>query len=141
MLLAAYYAGYSFTRGGVGNIHCIGHNLGGMYDVPHGLAMPVIMPYVLEWYGESAHKPLPELADAVGASELGMDRSQKANAFIKAIKDLNNRLDLPDKFDCIEDKDIELIAERALMECNPTYPVPKIMDMENCMAVLKQLQA
>jgi alcohol dehydrogenase len=31
MLLAAYYGGYSFTRGGVGNIHCIGHNLGGMY--------------------------------------------------------------------------------------------------------------
>ncbi len=141
MLLAAYYGGFSFTRGGVGNIHCIGHNLGGMYNVPHGLAMPVIMPYVLEWYGEAAHKPLAELADAVGVSSPGMDRAQKAKAFIEAIKDLNKRLELPDKFDCIEDKDIPLIAERALMECNPTYPVPKVMTKADCMAVIKQLKA
>ncbi len=141
MLLAAYYGGYSFTRGGVGNIHCIGHNLGGLYNVPHGLAMPVIMPYVLEWYGQVVHKPLAELAEVAGVSGPGMSRTQKAEAFIQAIKDLNKRIGIPDKFDCIKDEDIPLIAERALMECNPTYPVPKIMDKENCMAVIKKLQA
>jgi alcohol dehydrogenase class IV len=141
MLLAAYYGGYSFTRGGVGNIHCIGHNLGGMYGVPHGLAMSVIMPYVLEWYGEAVHSSLAELADVTGVSQPGMSRSRKAGAFIEAIKDLNRRLNIPDKFDCIEDKDIPIIAERALMECNPTYPVPRIMSREDCMAVIKLLKA
>jgi alcohol dehydrogenase class IV len=141
MLQAAYYGGYTFTRGGVGNIHCIGHNLGGMYNVPHGLAMPVIMPYVLEWYGEAVHKSLAELADVAGVSKPGMSRAQSAKAFIEAIKDLNRRLNIPDKFDCIKDKDIPVIAERALMECNPTYPVPKIMNKEDCMAVIRSLQA
>jgi alcohol dehydrogenase class IV len=141
MLLAAYYGGYTFTRGGVGNVHCIGHNLGGMYGVPHGLAMPVIMPYVLEWYGETVHKPLAELADVAGVSKPGMSQSQKAKAFIEAIKDLNKRMNIPNKFDCILDKDIPIIAERALMECNPTYPVPKIMSKEDCMAVIKSLKA
>ncbi len=141
MLKAAYYGGYSFTRGGVGNIHCIGHNLGGMYNVPHGLAMPVIMPYVLEWYGEKAHKRLAELADAVGVSRPGMDQARKAKAFIEAIRQLNKRLGLPEKFDCIEDKDIPVMAERALRECNPTYPVPKIMNKDDCMAIIKALKA
>ena len=141
MLLAAYYGGYTFTRGGVGNIHCIGHNLGGMYGVPHGLAMTVIMPYVLEWYGEAAHKRLAELADVAGVSKPGMSRTQKAKAFIEAIKDLNRKLNIPNKLDGIKDEDIPTIAERALIECNPTYPVPKIMSKEDCMAVIKSLKA
>lgn len=141
MLLAAYYGGYSFTRGGVGYVHGIGHNLGGMYGVPHGLAMSVIMPYVLEWYGEVTHKPLAELADVAGISKPGMSQSQKAKAFIEAIRALNNKMNIPGKFDCIKDKDIPIIAERALLECNPTYPVPKIMNKEDCMAVIRSLQA
>lgn len=141
MLLAAYYGGFTFTRGGVGNVHCIGHNLGGMYGVPHGLAMPVIMPYVLEWYGEAAHKRLAELADVAGVSKPGMSVPQKAKAFIEAVKDLNKRLNIPNKFDCIKEKDIPIIAKRALMECNPTYPVPKIMSQEDCMSVIRSMMA
>lgn len=141
MLLASYYAGYSFTRGGVGYVHGIGHNLGGMYGVPHGLAMSVIMPYVLEWYGEAAHKPLAELAEVVGVSKPGMSQAEKARVFIEAVKALNSRLNIPNKFDCIKDEDIPTIAERALLECNPTYPVPKIMGKEDCMAVIKALKA
>ncbi len=141
MLLASYYAGYSFTRGGVGYVHGIGHNLGGMYGVPHGLAMSVIMPYILEWYGEAAHKPLAELAEAAGVTTFGMSRSQKARAFIQAVKDLNRRLNIPEKFDCIRDEDIPTLAERALYECNPTYPVPKIMGKEDCMSIIRSLKA
>ena len=141
MLLAAYYAGYTFTRGGVGYVHGIGHNLGGMYGVPHGLAMSVIMPYVLKWYGEAAHKPLAELAEFVGIAKPGMSQAQKAKAFIEAIKDLNRKLNIPEKLDCIKDADIPIIAERALLECNPTYPVPKIMTKEDCMGVIRSLKA
>ena len=141
MLLAAHYAGYAFTRGAVGYVHGIGHNLGGMYGVPHGLAMSVIMPYVLEWYGAAAHRRLAELAEAIGVSKPGMSQAQKAKAFIEAVKALNSRMNIPSTFDCIRDEDIPLIAERALMECNPTYPVPKIMKKEDCMAVIRALKA
>ena len=141
MLLASHYAGYSFTRGGVGYVHGIGHNLGGMYGVPHGLAMSVILPYILQWYGEAAHQPLAELADIAGVSLPGMSKSQKAGSFIEAIKALNSRMNIQNKFDCIKDKDIPTIAERALSECNPTYPVPKIMGKEECMAVIRSLKA
>jgi alcohol dehydrogenase len=70
-----------------------------------------------------------------------MSRSQNAIAFIEAIKALNSRMKIPNKFDCIKDEDIPTIAERALMECNPTYPVPKIMSKEDCMDVIRSLKA
>lgn len=141
MLLASYYAGYSFTRGAVGYVHGIGHNLGGMYGVPHGLAMSVILPYILEWYGDDAHKPLAELAEVIGVARFGMSQAEKASAFIEAVKALNGRLNIPSKFDCIQDQDIPTIAERALYECNPMYPVPKIMCKEDCVAVIRSLKA
>lgn len=141
MLRASYYAGFSFTRGAVGYVHGIGHNLGGMYGVPHGLAMSVIMPYVLEWYGEAAHKPLAELAEVAGVSRFGMSRTQKARAFIEAIRGLNLRMNIPDKFDFIKDEDIPTLAERTLSECNPMYPVPKIMDTKECIAMIRSLKA
>ncbi|HOO45978.1 MAG TPA: iron-containing alcohol dehydrogenase [Deltaproteobacteria bacterium] len=141
MLLASYYAGFSFTRGCVGYVHGIGHKLGAMYGVPHGLAMSVIMPYILDWYGEAAHKPLAELAEVAGVARFGMRQSEKARAFIEAVKALNGRLGIPTKFDCIKDEDIETIAEYALLESHPLYPVPKIMSKEDCMAVIKCLQA
>ena len=70
-----------------------------------------------------------------------MSRSQKARAFIEAVKALNSRMNIPDKFDCIKDEDIPTIAERAMYECNPMYPVPKIMGKEDCMAIIKSLKA
>ena len=70
-----------------------------------------------------------------------MSQSEKAKAFIEALKTLNKNLNIPNKLDCIKDADIPTIAERALIECNPTYPVPKIMTKEDCMSVIRSLKA
>ena len=40
----------------------------------------------------------------------------------------------------IKDEYIELIAQRGLIEGNPLYPVPKIMNLEECKAIIKKLQ-
>ena len=59
MLKASFYAGSAFTRAFVGYVHAIAHNLGGLYNTPHGLANAVILPYVLDWYGPAASKLRP----------------------------------------------------------------------------------
>ena len=141
MLLASYYAGVAFTRAYVGYVHAIAHNLGGMYGIPHGLANAVILPYVLEYFGESAHKRLADLADAAGLDCAGKTDAEKATMFIEAIKTMNRNMNIPDKFEQIKEEDISLIADRALKEGNPLYPVPKIMDKAECMAVIRQLMA
>ena len=138
MLKASYYAGMAFTRAYVGYVHAIAHNLGGHYGIPHGLANAVILPYVLEYYGESAHKRLAKLAVIAGVKTDGTD-AEKATAFIEAIKTLNKNMNIPDGFDMIKEEDIPVIVERALKEGNPLYPVPKIMDKADCEAVIRRL--
>lgn len=140
MLKASYYAGMAFTRAYVGYVHAIAHNLGGFYGVPHGLANAVILPYVLEYYGETAHKRLADLAVVSGVKTDGTD-AEKANAFIEAIKKLNADMNIPNKFDFIKEEDIPTIVKRALKEGNPLYPVPKIMDEADCEAVIRRLMA
>ncbi|MBR3789491.1 MAG: iron-containing alcohol dehydrogenase, partial [Clostridia bacterium] len=140
MLVASFYAGVAFTRAYVGYVHAIAHNLGGMYGIPHGLANAVILPYILEFFGESAHHRLAILADVAGIAADCKTEKEKAKKFIEAIKELNRKMNIPDKFEGIKDEDIELIATRALKEGNPLYPVPKIMNLEECKAIIKSLQ-
>ncbi|MDQ7092739.1 iron-containing alcohol dehydrogenase [Desulfosporosinus sp. PR] len=131
MQQASFLAGLAFTRAYVGYVHAIAHTLGGFYSTPHGLANAVILPYVLEYYGKSAHKPLAELADLVGLSAAGDSLEQKAGKFIAAIKSLNESMRIPDKINCIVESDIPLMVNRALAESNPLYPVPKILAKED----------
>lgn len=139
MLLASYCAGVAFTRAYVGYVHAIAHNLGGLYGIPHGLANAVILPYVLEYFGETAYRPLAKLADIAGITKSGQSEADKALAFIEAVKTLNRKMAIPDKIPQIQEKDIPTLVARALREGNPLYPVPRIMDKADCEAVIRRL--
>ena len=139
MLYASYLAGNAFTRAFVGYVHAIAHNLGGMYNTPHGLANAVILPYVLKWYGKSAHKKLARLADIIGTTNENMSLEEKANSFINEIIRMNKAMNIPDKFDFIKEEDIPTLVKRALKEGNPGYPVPKIMNAKDCEEVIRSL--
>ena len=139
MLKASFYAGNAFTRAFVGYVHAIAHNLGGMYNTPHGLANAVILPYVLEWYGASIYKPLASLSDLIGLSKENMSLEEKAKAYINEIRRMNQAMNIPEKFDFINEKDIPTLVERALKEGNPGYPVPKIMNKKDCEEVIRKL--
>ncbi|MCD7775450.1 MAG: iron-containing alcohol dehydrogenase [Clostridiales bacterium] len=141
MLLASYYAGVAFTRAYVGYVHAIAHNLGGMYGIPHGLANAVILPYVLDYFGESAYKRLAELAEVAGLDCAGKSDEEKAKMFIAEIRRMNKDMNIPEKFEQIKEEDISTIADRALKEGNPLYPVPKIMDKDDCVKIIRELMA
>ena len=127
MLFAAYKAGIAFSKSYVGYIHAVAHSLGGTYGTPHGLANAVIMPYVLEAYGRSAYKKLHEIGIAAGVSAKSDSHEIGAKKFIKAVRDLNKRIGIPDKLTGIKKSDIPQMARNAEAEANPLYPVPKLM--------------
>ena len=139
MLKASFLAGSAFTRAFVGYVHAIAHNLGGMYNTPHGLANAVILPYVLEWYGASVYKPLASLADLVGLTNENMSQEEKAKTYIQEIKRMNKVMNIPEKFDFIKEEDIPTLVKRALKEGNPGYPVPKIMNAKDCEQVIRSI--
>lgn len=136
MQLASYYAGVAFTRAYVGNVHAIAHTLGGFYGVPHGLANAVILPHILDFYGEKAYVKLSELANAVGIKGT---TEAKAKQFIQAVKDMNAYMNIPTTIDGIKEEDIPTMVERAFKEANPLYPVPKIMSKEDFTAMYHEI--
>lgn len=139
MMLAAFKAGFAFTRSSVGNVHAIAHTLGGFYNTPHGLANAVILPIVLEDYGEAAYPKLARLAELAKVKTCGTTE-EKAKAFIAEIRAMNRRMGMPTGFDFIKDEDIPTMVKYALAEANPVYPVPVVYDKERCAAVIRRIR-
>lgn len=131
---AAYCAGVAFTRAYVGYVHAIAHSLGGKYGLPHGLANAIILPYVLDYYGDTIYEPLSKLADIAGID--GANAEEKALNFIATIRKMNEYMGIPkyikakDGSDLIKEEDIPGMVQHALKEANPLYPVPKFMGKE-----------
>lgn len=139
LMEAAYKAGWSFGRTGVGNVHAIAHTLGGLYNTAHGLANAVILPIVLEDYGKAVCKPLARLAELAGIKTDGSDE-EKAKAFIAEIYAMNKRMDMPEGFAFIEEKDIPQMCAYACSEANPTYPVPVIYDKPHFEKLIREIK-
>lgn len=139
LMEAAYKAGWSFGRTGVGNVHAIAHTLGGLYNTAHGLANAVILPIVLEDYGKAVYKPLARLAELAGIKTDGSDE-EKAKAFIAEIYAMNKRMDMPEGFAFIEEKDIPQMCAYACSEANPTYPVPVIYDKPHFEKLIREIK-
>lgn len=126
MLLASYYAGVAINNNFIGYVHAIAHGIGGLYGVTHGKANAIILPYVLEAFGEKSYKKLADLADLVGLA--GNMQEEKAKAFIDSILDLNKKLGIEKNIVELRKEDIPELAKRAVKEGNPTYPVPMIWE-------------
>ena len=138
MLKASFKAGFAFTRAGVGNVHAIAHTLGGLYNTPHGLANAVILPIVLEDYGEVIYPKMAHMAELTGVKTDGTVE-EKAKAFIAEIRAMNQRMNIPTGFTHIQEEDIPQMVKWALKECNPFYPVPVLYDAEHCTEVIHRI--
>lgn len=139
MALASFYGGAAFSRASVGYVHAIAHNMGGLYGVPHGLANAIILPYVLEFYGDTAEIKLAALAVKGGIGKESESSAELSRRFISHIKELNKKMDIPTFIKELRDEDIPLIASRVLDEAHPKYPVPRIMDEEECRELVRKL--
>lgn len=128
MLHAAYKAGIAFSKSYVGYIHAVAHSLGGQYNIPHGLANSVLLPIVLEIYGEKVYKKLYRLALFSNVATENDSVEAGAKKFIAKIKELNKNMNIPEKLDGTKKEDIPIMAKHADKEGNPLYPVPVLMD-------------
>lgn len=138
MQRGAFYAGRAFTRGCVGYVHAIGHTLGGLYGVSHGLAMAVLLPHVMRAYGAAAQKRLAELAQVCGIP--GNTDAQLAEGFLRWMEQTNAAMGIPKGFDMIRDEDIDQMITWAKKEANPLYPVPVVWGREELRRVIESIR-
>ena len=128
MLRAAYLAGGAFSKSYVGYCHAVAHSLGGQYHIPHGLANAVLLPYVLESYGESVYNKCRDLAVAMNLADRDTPEEKATRALIAGIRRMNAAMNIPAKLPGIRVEDIPKLSHYADKEANPLYPVPRLMN-------------
>ncbi len=141
MALASFHAAEAFNITGLGYVHAIAHNLGGLYGVPHGFANAVVLPYILEFSRKEAEGKLARLARVIGIGTKGQADEALSKAFIEKVKTLNKNLNIPTSFKEIQEKDIPLIVKRTLKEGNGVCAVPALMNKTDCEATVRKLMA
>ncbi len=95
MLLGSFYAGIAFTNAGVAAVHALAYPLGGLYDVPHGLANSLLLPYVMAFNKPACAAKYHELARVAGITN-GQDNSSGAEVLIRFVKNLSREIGVPE---------------------------------------------
>lgn len=128
MAVAQYIAGMGFSNVGLGIVHSMAHPLGAFYDTPHGVANALLLPYVMEYNGQSpAAAKYLDIAKAMGVDTTGMSIEQGVQAAIGAVRALSVSIGIPQKLHEIgvKKEDIQALSVAAFHDvCTGGNPRP-----------------
>lgn len=92
LLLASHIAGVGFSHTGLGLVHGIAHPLGGRFDIPHGLALSMVIGDVLRFNRPAREKRLARMAFALGVGDTNASSEVNADAAITAVEEIAERV-------------------------------------------------
>ncbi|MCH1920204.1 L-threonine dehydrogenase [Shewanella sp. A3A] len=125
MAYAQFLAGMAFNNASLGYVHAMAHQLGGFYDLPHGVCNALLLPFVQEYNAQVAAPRLKDVAKALGVDVTAMSDAEGAQAAINTIKALAKDINIPANLTTIGVKaeDIPTLATNALKDaCGLTNP-------------------
>ncbi|ESE40090.1 L-threonine dehydrogenase [Shewanella decolorationis] len=125
MAYAQFLAGMAFNNASLGYVHAMAHQLGGFYDLPHGVCNALLLPHVQEYNAKVVPDRLKDIAKAMGVDVANMTDEQGAAAAIAAIKALSVAVHIPENLTLlgVKAEDIPTLAENALKDaCGFTNP-------------------
>ena len=126
MAYAEFLAGMAFNNASLGYVHAMAHQLGGFYDLPHGVCNAVLLPHVQEFNAKVSAERLKKVASIMGIDVDEMTNEEGAKACIEAIKDLSKSIGIPSGLKELgaKEEDFDILAENALKDaCGLTNPV------------------
>lgn len=124
MLLASHLAGIAFSNADLGSVHTLGEVLAGACNIPHGAAMAIFLPYVMEHSLEAAADKYAVVARLLGAKVGGLSEKEAAKKGIEWIIELERALKLPalSSFDIKPSSFDSLAAACKKHVCDPLNP-------------------
>ncbi|QYJ88926.1 L-threonine dehydrogenase [Shewanella halotolerans] len=125
MAYAQFLAGMAFNNASLGYVHAMAHQLGGFYDLPHGVCNALLLPHVQAYNAQVAAPRLKDVAKAMGVDVSAMTDEQGATAAIDAIKALSVAVKIPENLTKlgVKAEDIPTLADNALKDaCGLTNP-------------------
>ncbi|SON53195.1 L-threonine dehydrogenase [Vibrio tapetis] len=125
MAYAQFMAGMAFNNASLGYVHAMAHQLGGFYDLPHGVCNAILLPHVQRYNAQVCPERLTDVAKAMGVNVDGLSPQQGAQAALDAIGVLSKDVGIPAGLKDLGAKleDISVLADNALKDaCGFTNP-------------------
>ncbi|AZL85000.1 L-threonine dehydrogenase [Aliivibrio salmonicida] len=125
MAYAQFMAGMAFNNASLGYVHAMAHQLGGFYDLPHGVCNAILLPHVQSYNAKVCPERLKDVAKAMGVNVEGMTNEEGAQAALDAIKVLSKDVGIPSGLTALnaKEEDFDTLAENALKDaCGFTNP-------------------
>ena len=128
MGIAQYIAGMGFSNVGLGIVHSMAHQLGAVYDTPHGIANAMLLPTVMRFNGEDSAtaQRFREILMNIGRPDAEHLNDQDViNTFVWMISELSKAVGITTtiKDYGAKEEDFEMLAEKAMNDpCKPGNP-------------------
>mgnify|MGYP004588345331 FL=1 len=126
MGMAQYIAGMGFSNVGLGIVHSMAHQLGAVYDTPHGIANAMLLPTVMRFNGEVCANRFREILVNIGRPDAANLNDQDViNTFVWMISELSKKVGITTtiKDYGAKEEDFEMLADKAMMDpCKPGNP-------------------
>jgi alcohol dehydrogenase len=125
MAYAEYLAGMAFNNASLGHVHAMAHQLGGFYDLPHGVCNAILLPAVERFNMIAKMDRFVDIAVAMGEVVTGMSKRSAAEKALEAIKTLSKDVGIPSGLAelGVKEKDLKTMAENAQKDaCGFTNP-------------------
>ncbi len=125
MAYAEYLAGMAFNNASLGYVHAMAHQLGGFYNLPHGVCNAVLLPVVCEFNAIANVKRFADIAVAMGENIDGLSDVEAAEVAIAAIRRLSADVGIPAGLTelGVKEEDLKIMAENAQKDaCMLTNP-------------------
>jgi alcohol dehydrogenase len=131
MAYAQFLAGMAFNNASLGYVHAMAHQLGGFYDLPHGVCNAILLPHVSSFNASVCPARFKDIAHAMGVETQQLDAEKGAAAAIAAIRKLSADVGIPSGLVELGVKadDIPTLATNAMKDaCGFTNPRPANQD-------------
>ncbi|MGW9529616.1 iron-containing alcohol dehydrogenase [Paenibacillus terrae] len=125
MVFAIFLGGLAFNNAGLGYVHAMAHQLGGVYDLPHGVCNAMLLPIVEEENAKHVPEKFRAIAKVIGFEDKGKTDKECADYVIQRIKDLSKEVGIPSKLSelGVNEVDLDLLAENSMKDaCAPGNP-------------------
>ncbi len=126
MSYAQYIAGMGFSNVGLGIVHSMAHQLGAVYDTPHGMANALLLPTVMRFNGEVCYERFREILINIGRPDAkDLSKEDVINTFVWMIQELSKKVGITQtvKDTGCKEEDFEMLADKALLDpCMPGNP-------------------
>ncbi len=140
MQYAEYLAGMAFSNASLGYVHSMAHQLGGVYDLVHGLCNAILLPEVSRFNLNLQTERFADIAKAMGVDIQGLSTEAAAEAGIAAIEQLSRSLGTAQKLKDlgVEEEKLEFMANNALLDpCSLTNP--RVASCDELIAIFKRV--